>query len=440
MGMLPSPSTVASQSADAQFVAELITRLETDCPKRESASADELRTQEILGDELAARGLDVELHPFRYSPSLYAVLALHFAIATLGSACYLSYPWVGAVLHALVAISYALDAHYRGFWLRRWLPWRTSHNLVATRTPDEEIRRRVVMIAHADAAPTGWMFSPSFLKLAHTAWPNKLCLLRKQMLGSMLALALLTSMDITIATTGYWFPLAYAGFTLASLIPLVLMLQIVLTNRTVPGANDNLSGCAAVVLLAERFSERPVPNTELVFVVTGCEEAGRGGAWTLERQMRGKWDPQTTLILGLDTLSGGPLRYHIEGEMLPIWPTKELQQAVAQVAAADERYGPMQPYHAPAGATDVAPFVWRGYDGLCVTRINPQSDIPPNYHVPSDCAANIDADDVVTAVDFAEALVRYTSGELASSRLQRDERIETSRTEAFEIERDEAEA
>lgn len=408
---LATPADVASiphpsEASETTFLHALIERIEEECPRRESTSPDEERAQEILGDELAARGLDVEKFSFRYSRSLYAVLALHYAIATLGSAFYLWQPLIGAALHLFVALTYLLDCHYRGFILRRCVPWGTSHNIVASLPATSVTRRRIVFIGHADAAPTGWMFAPAFLHRVHKPWPNSLYLLRKQMLGSTLALLLLATLGIIRATTGYWFPFMYYGFTLASLIPLILLLQIVWTNRTVPGANDNLTGCAAVVLLADRFTARPLPDTECVFVITGCEEAGRGGAWALEQQMRGVWDPKTTTIIGLDTLSGGQLRYHVEGEILPIWPSQQLVQAMQTAAGDDERFAGITPYHAPAGATDVAPFVCQGYDGACLTRIDPHNDLPPNYHVPEDTVANINASDVRDAVDFAERLAR----------------------------------
>jgi hypothetical protein len=400
------PRPIPAQSAEHEFLADLIARLEEECPAREAGSADEARVQEILGDELAARGLEVERMPFRFSRSLYSVIALHCAIATLGSALYLWQPWIGAALHLFVAISYGLDAHYCCFWLRQCLRQVESSNIVARLPAAGEPRRRIVLIAHADAAPTGWMFHPWFLKLVHANWPNRFCLLRKQMLFSTLALVLLAALDVVRATTGYWFPFLYYGFTLSAAIPLVLLLQIVLTNRIVRGANDNLTGCAAVVLLAERLTQTPPPETELVFVISGCEESGRGGALHQARQMRDAWDPRTTTIIGLDTLSGGPLRYHIEGELWPIYPSRELMDAAAAIAASDPRFGSVEPYHAPAGATDVAPFLWHGYDGLCLVRISPTSDLPPNYHVPADCAANLAIEDVREAVDFAEGLVR----------------------------------
>lgn len=411
VGSAPASAESAAESA---FLEDLIARIEVECPRRASASAAEHHAQEILGDEFAARGLEVEERAFRFSKNLYAVLALHCAIATLGSACYLWQPLIGAALHGFAAIAYVVDCHYRGYWLRRLVPWGTSHNLIARIPTDDDIQQRIVLVAHADAAPTGWMFHPSFLKLVHAPWPNKFCLLRKQMLASTLALCLLALLDVTRHLTGYWFPFLYYGLTLGSLIPLVLLTQILVKNRIVPGANDNLSGCAALVVMADRLMMRPLPNTEVVFVVTGCEEAGRGGAWTLEREMRGVWDPKTTTIIGLDTLSGGDLRYHVEGEILPIYPSQRLQTAVKEVADSDARFSDIAPYHAPAGATDVAPFIWKGYDGMCVTRIHPRTDIPPNYHVLSDTAANINGDDIRDAVDFTEMLVRR----LASSEVQ----------------------
>jgi hypothetical protein len=249
------------------------------------------------------------------------------------------------------------------------------------------------------------MFHPRFLHRAHVAWPNWLCLLRKQMFLALLSLLILFALDIIRATTGYWRPGLHIGLTFAFVVTLVLLLQIVLTNRTVPGANDNLTGCIALVALAERMEAAKPDDVELVFVVTGCEESGRGGSWALWRAMHKHWTRENTLVLGLDTLSGGVLRYHIEGEILPIWPARNLRQCIATVAASDDRFAGMTPYHAPAGATDVAPFVCHGYQGLCLVSVDPHSDLPRDYHVPADDLQNINFRHVANAVDFAEKLI-----------------------------------
>lgn len=383
----------------------LIQWIESQCLPRESTTEGERQAQEFLAAELESRGLPIERHAFRYSRSLYAVIALHCAVATAAAAFYLWMPYVGAALHVLAVVSYLLDCHYRGFLLRRLLPFRPSQNILATMPSEGPPRLRVVYAAHADAAPTGWMFHPALLHKMHKKLPDWLWPLRKHMLHFTLAMTVLVGLEVLIATTGYWFPGWYYGLTLGALIPLVLMLQIVITNRTVPGANDNLTGCAALVALADRLAVSKPADVEVVLAVTGCEESGRGGAWALARDMRGTWDPKITKVIALDTLSGGPLRYHVEGEVVPIWFSRELRETLEETARNDSRFGGIAPYHAPAGATDAAPFLLLGFDAACITRIDPKSDLPMNYHVPDDFAANLNMEQVRDAVAYAEQVL-----------------------------------
>jgi Iap family predicted aminopeptidase len=56
-----------------------------------------------------------------------------------------------------------------------------------------------------------------------------------------------------------------------------LMLQADFTEFS-PGASDNASGVGVVLSLAERLAVRPLKNTAVWVVLTGCEEVGCYGA------------------------------------------------------------------------------------------------------------------------------------------------------------------
>jgi hypothetical protein len=369
---------------------------------------DERRAQDLVAAELAERGCSIEWQGFWASTNLYAVLALHKAVAVLGSVLFIWWPLMGAMLHLAAAASYLLDCHYLAFLLRPIAGSGRSQNLLATLPCAGAFRRRVVVLAHADAAPTGWMFQPAFLRLVHRFAPRGGVLPCKHMQAwvvSLLALAGLAT--IRALTDWWWFPIWYAGLSLGSLIPLVLLLQIVWSRRIVPGANDNLSGCGALVVLAERLaSTPPPPGVEIVLVVTGCEESGRGGALALARQMRGRWSTHDTTCLVLDMLSGGELRYHVEGEVWPLRLPPDLEAQLHAIAASDSRFADLRPYHAPAGATDAAPLLLAGYPSVCLSRICPATDLPANYHEPGDRSGNLNWTDILAAVDFAERFVR----------------------------------
>lgn len=406
-----APIPLVGAETEPSVLRRLIRRLERQCPRRGSASPDERRAQEILAKEFAARGLAIRWQTFRASTNLYGVIALHKAVVVLGSVLFVWWPIVGASLHLLAGVSYVLDCHYVAFLLRRLLPAGRSQNLIARLPAVGTTRRRVVLLAHADAAPTGWMFEPAFLRLIQRYAPRGVsagaAVLRKHMLAWLVSLAVLVGLaTIRITTDWWWFPVWYVCLTLGSLVPLVLLVQVVLTNRIVPGANDNLSGCAALVLLADRLAASSPPDVEVVFVVTGCEESGRCGSLALARAMQEEWSRADTTFIVLDMLSGGELRYHVEGEVWPLWPSHKLARQLDRAAAGDDRFAGLRPYHAPAGATDAAPLLLGGYDAVCLSRIDKESDLPANYHAAADRSGNLNWDEILDAVYFTERLVR----------------------------------
>ncbi|MEX2172914.1 MAG: M28 family peptidase [Pirellulaceae bacterium] len=401
------PTTEVAPSSELDLTRRLIRKLERECPRRKSASPDERRAQELLAEEFSRRGLTIRWQTFRASRNLYAVLGLHQAVAVLGSIVLFWQPAVGAALLLFTGVSYLLDCHYVAFLLRGLLGYAPSQNLLAEMPAVGQPRRRIVFWAHADAAPTGWMFHPLFLKLVLFFLPQRPAFLRKQILNWVVgSLVLIVLATIRTTSDWWWFPGIYFGLTLGSLTSLILMLQIVVNDRIVPGANDNLSGCAALVLLADRLAGDRPSDVEYVFVVTGCEESGRGGALALAREMRSEWPPESTTCIVLDSISGGTLRYHHEGELWPLSPPPALVEQLQLAAAGDERFEPLRPFHAPAGATDAAPLHLYGYRAVCLSRIDPVSDIPRNYHVPADRSGNLDHAEIVATIDFTERLVR----------------------------------
>jgi acetylornithine deacetylase/succinyl-diaminopimelate desuccinylase-like protein len=401
----------ATTPTEVDVIRRLVRTLERRFPRRASGSVNERRAQELLAEEFERRGLSIAWQPFRASRSLYAVLAWHNAVAVAGSVVFIWQPLVGALLQLFAGISYLLDCHYRAYLLRRLVPRARSQNLIATLPAAAPVRRRVVLTAHADAAPTGWMFEPAFLYWIQRFAPQRPAILRRHMFGWLASLVVLSVLAVIRATTDWWwFPIWYGGLTLASLVPLVLMLQIVLTNRIVPGANDNLSGCAALVLLAERLQSGLPDDCEVVLVVTGCEESGRGGAEALAREMRDEWPAASTTFLVLDTISGGDLRYMVEGEIWPIEPPSELVEQIQAVARETGREA-LRAYHAPAGATDAAPLLLAGYDAVCLSRIDERIDLPRNYHLPTDRSGNLSCEQAVETVDLVERLARHLASD-----------------------------
>ncbi len=384
----------------------LIRRIAAECPRRRPTSDDELRSQQILLEELESAGASAELRPFRFNSSLYAVLALHFGLAALGSLLLFWRPWAAVGLHLLSGGSFFLDSLYAGYVLRRVFPFRKSQNLVATLAAEDDVALRIVLVAHADAAPTGWLFHPGFVRRATaSAPPYPFHFFRKKLSAVMLGILALAVLDVIWAVGGHLIWPLYVVLSIVCLLGLILNLQVALRNQTVPGASDNLTGCAALPELAHRLAGKKPDNVELVFVVTGCEEAGSGGALALVREMRGRWHRGNTVIVGLDVLTNGLLRYKDNGETPALDVPQWLRETLCGVAAADPRWQALTSFVAPAGSDDVAPFQRFGYDGVCLCCIDPHLGVSRHYHLPTDTPENLDGEQLASSIDLAEAVV-----------------------------------
>ena len=331
------------------------------CPRRVAGSESERRAHELMQQDMQALGLEVELRPFAFNRSIYANMALHFLLATVATALIVVHPLVALAGHLLVGVSYWLDSTKRAKILRRLFPMRPSQNLVATRPAVKGMRHRLVFVSHIDAAFTGWVFHPAMIKMATKPPPLKiLSFTSKSMFVATLAVFGLAAMDALALAFGPIWPVMI-GVALLSIAPFLTFFfnaQVVWTNEVVPGANDNLSGCWAAMELARRLMPDCPDDVELVFVATGCEEAGTGGSWALADELKDTWERAHTTILGIDSLTNGTLRYFIEGELITMPPPARLVEAI-------HTHAPEVPgFEIPSGATDAQAWLARGFDAI----------------------------------------------------------------------------
>lgn len=413
MATEPAASVHPLDAEPRAWVDGLIRRIVAACPRRLAATDCERVAQEILREEMTSAGLEADLVPFAYNTHLYATLALHFGVATGGTIALLcDAPWVAAALHLLAATSYLLDSTRKAHVLRRLFPFRPSQNLVGVRaaTGQAAPALRVVVMAHADAAYTGVVFHPALVRSATREPPIRaLRFMRKGLLVATASVFMLAAIDLAIAV-GLPAPM-FTSYVVGALgipaaLAFLLNLDVVLRDRIVPGANDNLSGCAGTVVLAYRLRDLRPADVELVMVCTGAEEAGTGGAGALARQRRAAWDPERTVVLAIDGLTNGALRYFAEGEIVPIPVPPRLEAAARRVAASDNRFSDLQRFEIPTGGTDAIGFLVAGYEAMAIGCVDPDIGAPRHYHRPSDTPDNLDLDQLMVTIDYVEALVR----------------------------------
>ena len=392
------------------YAIPLIGRIVEECPDRVAGSESERRAHEILRREFEEVGLETEFHHFRFNRSLYASFALHFGLATLAGLLYVQLPAAALAVALTVGLSYLGDSTRRFYLLRRLLPFHRSRNLLGRLPADGEPRLRIALVAHADAAYTGEIFEPDTLRASQSLPDGPFDLAEKPLrlaTLSVFALAALCTATI-LAGPSVWLT---AGVGLATIPPLLVALanlEVVLRDEIVPGANDNLTGCAGAVMLADRLAEAKPDDVELVFVATGAEETGGGGARALARDRvgSGDWGAEETVVVGLDGLTNGALHYFREAEVFTTPIPSFLVETIEEIRADDEAHREIDLHEIPAGSTDVLPFRSLGVPGVCLGCVDPEFGAPRHYHHPSDTLDNLDPEQFERSVDFADRFVR----------------------------------
>jgi hypothetical protein len=307
-----------------------------------------------------------------------------------------------AALAGLAAALAAADDSANGarFVRRRLLGRKTTWNVVAE-VGDPAAERTLVVMAHHDAAPTGFIFDdtlqrkvndwfPDFIERTDTAVP---------MWWPVYAGPLASALGAVTGRRG----IARAGMLLSSAT--LASFADIARHRIVPGASDNLSGVAVLVALAERLREQPVDGLRVVLASCGAEEVLQGGVYGfVDRHLR-RMDPNATWVLNLDTL-GSPRLILAEGEG-PVWMEDycgpEFRDLIADTAR-DSGIALRRNMRARTSTDSVIPSR-AGYRTATLCSMNAWKGLD-HYHRPTDVPSNVDYSTVESALELTEALAR----------------------------------
>ena len=401
MSVAPAAGTFATGEAGARELIETLARLE-----RLPCSPGERQAAEWIAQRLEAAGCDevaLEEEPAygRYAPTI-AGLGLAGALA---SALCVAGRRTAALLISLAGIATVVDEAQNGPRLlrRAVYPRRSTVNVVA-RVGDRAARRTLLVLAHHDAHPTGRLYDQSLLIAAHRHVPGLLARMKTSLPQWWFGCsgALLT---VYAALTGRRRPAA-AGIAL-NLIGAASMAEVARAPVT-PGANDNLSGVAGLLRLAELLHERPLPDTRVLLVSCGAEEALQEGVRAFMARHGHELDPGTTRVINLETI-GSPRLIMLEGEG-PIWMEDyadpafrdEVERLARENGVALERG-----FRARASTDSVVPSR-AGHATATLTSITAWGALA-NYHLPTDTPENVDHATLEAAVRLAYA-VAATAG------------------------------
>lgn len=167
-------------------------------------------------------------------------------------------------------------------------------------------------------------------------------------------------------------------------------------SETVQGANDNLSGVACLVALAELLHAHPIPGLRVLLVSCGAEETLQDGIRAFMRRHRHELDLESTRFVNLDTV-GSPHLVLLEAEgpiRMEEYRGPWLRDLVAERA---ESLGiPLHRGFRARASTDSIIPSRAGYPTATLVSMTDWRS-PANYHLPSDIPANLDYASVADA-------------------------------------------
>lgn len=396
-----------------------IRALSEDIGPRGSATAEEARAAEYVAGRLAALGLSPERQTFLSATSAYRPYALAAGLALLSLLLFWQPQPVGAAAAALLTAvalgSLLLEMQFRPNLLRWVLPLEESRNVSAVipcrqpplqTTADEDapmgaIAPRadcpatVVITAHLDTHRTPLLFRSPF-------WLSVFGRLMPAGLGSMaLMLALFVIGIFTLAPALRLLALA-PGLVMLALF--ALMVQADLTPYT-RGANDNASGVAAALWLAEQLTASPLEHTQVYLVFTGCEEVGCYGADAWFSARRSALNGAFHITLDQVAAAGAQPVVVSSERFFTTARSDPGLLALAEKVIRERPEWNVRVVSLNAGYGELSMGVRHGLRAIAFGALAPDGS-SPRWHQPSDTVDAIDEDTLARVQELALALLR----------------------------------
>ncbi len=392
-------------STGASFVSEDVLREVVDklaVLDRPPCSDGERHAAAWIADRLRESGCEVSVeHEYAWGPWPPNVTALGL-LGTFGALLVLFKRRLKGMFYALVALAGFVDEVQNGprVFRRLFRTRKRTVNVVAT-TGDRAATATLVVLAHHDAAQTGKVFDQSWAMALHRKNPELLTRSKTQIPQWWLGVipVLLT---VFSAVTRWRRPARWA----AALSALgAATTWDIARSPTVPGANDNLSGVAVLVGLADALQREPLEGLRVMLVSAGAEEALQEGIRAFMARHRSELEPGRTWFLNADTV-GSPHLLMLDGEG-PIWMedyTDPTFRALVAECAAFEGVDLEVGIRARASTDGIIPSR-AGYPTATLVSVMSWR-LPGNYHLMTDTPGNVDYATVVDAIRLTHGVAR----------------------------------
>ena len=371
---------------------------------RESASQGERDAAAWIVDRLAESGVEARIEPESVHGTYWWPLGLGVAAgAAAGLISLKSKSRLGrlaaGVLAGAAAAGIASDYPPGPRWIRKALPERETHNVIAEIGPPDA-ERTMVIVAHHDAAHEGLLFHPavpdSFSRRFPMLWDDAETSppMMFPVLGGPTAVAVGSLVGSRFLTK--------VGTALsAGAVP---VFADIAARSAVAGANDNGTAVVLLLAIARCLQEEPTGNLRVMLVSTGSEESFSEGMKAFGERHFPDLPRENTFFCCVDTLGSPHLNLlHGEGFLKMHEYPEELLEMTEQIARDLGIW--LYPNLRLHNGTDGLESLVAGYPTISMCSVTDYK-APANYHWKTDTPDRVDYGTLVDAIRLTEGLVR----------------------------------
>ena len=364
--------------ANTEYMVNKITEICEKIGPRAPGSKEEFAAQQSMGEDLKKWSDDVSFEEFIvHRQAFMGFIPFTVAMAIIATVLYFSYPLVSFILTVLGFIPLVLEFLMYKQFIDPLFKGHTSHNLIATRKPSGETKKRIIFVGHSDSQYE-WILN---YKLGGTGM--KLFLIPAVVgLIACCAASIIRFLVLEVkgveAAGAHTFFLVVGIILCVFLVPYIGFLFFQSYTKSVPGANDNLSGCLAVMSVLKLMDEADVrfENTEVRVILSGSEEAGLRGAKAYAKAHEKELKEIETVVIACDTMRDlkdmAVYDRDLSGTLKHDKQVKELVKKAALNCGYDIPYSSIY-----LGACDAAAFTQRGIKATGFAAMDPT---PPRYY------------------------------------------------------------
>jgi hypothetical protein len=344
-------------------------------------------------------GRDAHTEPIQIWPRWPLAHLVHALVAIAGSAISVSNATAGTILVAAATIATVGDVTGRLPLTRRLTGRRASQNVVSAEQGNPRSPGTLILTAHYDTASTGAIWGRAGERVVALGLPRVFTASLLLLLAT--TAARLAGLEGNVLSAIQFVP------TVALIVSLPLLADILLSGPT-PGANDNASGVATVLRLAERYAGT-LDHLDVTVLLTGAQEPGARGMQAWLKEHKHELDPQSTIVLDLDEVGAGSVRYATkEGPLLALRQHRQLRALCDQIAEEDREEGR---YRAEP-VTSRRPGDAYAARARGIPAISISCAAAPDHHRPTDTPDRIDPEALDRAFGFCSELIELIDEEI----------------------------